>query len=653
MRIFSSTFQGKHLSGSSRSNAFMSYAPILAIAIIVILITLFILLLRKDRVDELRTKLIEDALWVEQNLFFQLRTHEENLERLSLEISKGQDPDILLNRLEHMKGIHPELQVISWFDEQRDEPLSLPRGYKAQQPASPLPRFKAWFPARFDEQLNEMLVDFQVPIFGANNQPTGLLRTSLSLNQLLTSQIPWWVAGQYEIVLVDNNSDRVIARRVNTALKTSDLNHSMSVDPPLHGVRLQLKPYTSGTTSTQTLLTVVIVGLAFFAIISLLVQYYYARKRQQAEQALLDEQTFRRAMENSMTTGMRARDLDGRILYVNPAFCRLVGWEANEIIGLSPPMPWWPADMVNETLDRHYQQNRTPTAQSFETRFLHRNGTILDIQVHEAPLINNQGKHMGWMGSIIDISSRKAQEERTSQQAEQLQKTAHLMSMGEVASTLAHELNQPLSAVASYAAGCLNLLDDDEPENRDDLRSGLQNLAAQNRRAGEIVRRTNDFVRKREPLLKPESLRPIILDSISFIHNDLLKHKVRPTLDIPETELVVMADRIMIEQVLFNLLRNALEALKNEDIDQRKIDINVQTQGNYALIAISDQGPGVAPDMVPLLFQPFSTNKTNGMGIGLNICRSIIELHRGTLWYETPANHGATFVFTLPLAKHD
>lgn len=631
----------------------MSYAPILAIAIIVILITLFILLLRKDRVDELRTKLIEDALWVEQNLFFQLRTHEENVERLAQEISKGQDPDVLLTRLQHVKDIHPELQIISWFDVQRDEPLTLPRGYNAQSPTNPLPRFKSWFPARKDGQLNEVLVDFQAPIFGVNNQPTGLLRTSLSLNQLLTSQIPWWVAGQYEIVLVDNNSDRVIARRVNTALKTSELSYSMSVDPPLHGVRLQLKPYTSGSTSTQTLLIIVIVGLAIFAIISLLVQYYYARKRQQAEQALLDEQNFRRAMENSMTTGMRARDLNGRILYVNPAFCQLVGWKADEIIGLSPPMPWWPPDMVNETLDRHYQQNRMPTAQSFETRFQHRDGSILDIQVHEAPLINNQGKHMGWMGSIIDISSRKAQEERTSQQAEQLQKTAHLMSMGEVASTLAHELNQPLSAVASYAAGCLNLLEDGETASHDDLRSGLESLAAQNRRAGEIVRRTNDFVRKRDPLLKHEELRPIILDSLSFIHNELLKHKVRTTLDLPEANLYVMADRIMIEQVLFNLLRNALEALKNQPVDQRKIDINVQTRGQHALIAVSDQGPGVAADMVPLLFQPFSTNKTNGMGIGLNICRSIIELHRGTLWYETPATHGATFVFTLPLAKHD
>ncbi|MGG4604759.1 ATP-binding protein [Paenalcaligenes sp. Me131] len=630
----------------------MSYAPILAIAIIVILITLFILLLRKDRVDELRTKLIEDALWVEQNLFFQLRTHEENIERLAQEISKGQDPNVLLTRLQHVKDIHPELQVISWFDQQREAPLTLPRGYNPLPATAPLPRFKAWFPARQDEQLNEVLVDFQVPIFGANNQPTGLLRTSLSLNQLLTSQIPWWVAGQYEIVLVDNNSDRVIARRVNAALKTSELSHSMSVDPPLHGVRLQLKPYTSGSTSTQTLLIIVIVGLAIFAIISLLVQYYYARKRQQAEHALLDEQAFRRAMENSMTTGMRARDLEGRILYVNPAFCRLVGWEANEIIGLAPPMPWWPPDMVNETLDRHYQQNRMPTAQSFETRFQHRDGSILDIQVHEAPLINNQGKHMGWMGSIIDISSRKAQEERTSQQAEQLQKTAHLMSMGEVASTLAHELNQPLSAVASYAAGCLNLLEDTD-SSPDDLRSGLKNLAAQNKRAGEIVRRTNDFVRKREPLVQSEKLRPIVLDSLGFIHNEMLKHKVRVTLDIPEAELYVMADRIMIEQVLFNLLRNALEALKNQPLDQRKIEINVQTRGQHALLAISDQGPGVAPEMMPLLFQPFSTNKVNGMGIGLNICRSIIELHRGTLWYESSASHGATFVFTLPLAKHD
>lgn len=633
---------------STLSSTVMSYMPILAIAIIVILIGLFIAVVKNDRAEEQRNKLIEDALWVEQNLVFHLRIYESNLERIAADLSTSTQQSELYARLAHMKTIHSELMSITWINTQGEALLTLPQGYSPDQPPLlPVPQMKAWRPAYYSAQHNDTLVDIVFPIFNEKNEISGALQASISLSQLLTNHVPWWVAENYEVVLI-NNSDQVIARRVKTASTTNALDHSMSVDPPLHGVRLRLTPYLSPSTPTLTLLITVIVGLAVLAIINLLVQHYYARKRRQAEQALLDEQAFRRAMENSITTGLRARDLHGRILYVNPAFCHLVGRNEADVIGLTPPMPWWPPEMLSETLERHYQQNQTPKAQSFETRFMQPDGTLLDVQVHEAPLVNSQGKHMGWMGSIIDITGRKAQEEYASQQAEQLQHTAHLMTMGEMTTTLAHELNQPLSAVASYTAGCMNLLKQHDPIEHEVLK-GLEHIAEQNRRAGEIIRRTHDFVRKREPLLLEENLRTMIQSSLSVMHAELRKHQVTLNTKLPATSVTVMADQIMVEQVILNLLRNALDSVRSITTRHRIIEVSVECHDQHALIIVSDNGAGVEDAMVPLLFQPFATTKKQGMGIGLNICRSIIELHHGTLWYEATSTPGAVFVFTLPL----
>ncbi|MCQ9617190.1 PAS domain S-box protein [Paenalcaligenes niemegkensis] len=634
----------------SFASSVMSYVPILAIAILVILIALFIIVVQKDRMDEQRSKLIEDALWVEQNLSFHLRTHESNLERIAAEINATAQQPELYARLAHMKAIHPELLSIVWLGAAGEELMTLPQGYSpdATLPA-PIPRMKAWIPAYFSAQQNDTLVDLIFPTFDEKNEVSGALLASISLSQLLTNQVPWWVAENYEVVLVDN-SDKVIARRVKTVSTSEQLSHSMSVDPPLHGVRLRLTPNLSPHPPILTLLLTVIVGLAVLAIINLLIQHYYARKRLQAEQALRNEQAFRRAMENSITTGLRARDLQGRILYVNPAFCRLVGRKESEITGLAPPMPWWAPEVLGETLERHYQQNQMPRAQSFETRFQHPDGTLLDVQVHEAPLINDRGKHVGWMGSMVDISSRKAQEAHAIQQAEQLQQTAHLMSMVEMTTTLAHELNQPLAAVASYAAGCMNLLKNDNL-NKAELHAGLEHVATQNRRAGEIIRRTHDFVRKREPLLLNEKLNTIVQDSIFFMQAELRKHNVKLRSDLPDEPVYVMADKTMIEQVILNLLRNAIEAVRHLESARRVIDVAFEWHDQHALIIISDNGPGVDESMVSLLFQPFASTKTQGMGIGLNICRSIVELHRGTLWYEATSTPGAAFVFTLPLTE--
>lgn len=626
----------------------MMYLPILAIVMIVLLISVFIFVVRQERLEEQKYKLIEDTLWVEQNLSFHLKLHETNLERILLDSQGAQSQSLIMTRLQHLKTIHNEVAAITWYDTKQNTLAHFSSVGVQQKPWTlAIPATRVWGFVYTTEE-GQAAVDLLLPTLDANNEISGLLQVTVLLGELLLNHVPWWIVESYEVVLVGLDNEEIVRRSQNVAL--NPLSHTMSLDPPLHGVSVRLTPYSSPSLPLLNSLIMAVIGLAALAIINLMVQFYYARKRQQAEQALLSEKAFRSAMENSMTTGMRARDLQGKILYVNSAFCRLVGRKKEEIIGLTPPMPWWPSEVVSETQERHYLQNQMPRAQSFETRFQHSSGKILDVQVHEAPLIDTEGKHVGWMGSMIDISSRKEQEENADRQVQALQQTAHLMTLGEMTTTLAHELNQPLSVIASYAAGCLNALSDSGVD-KDTLRYGIEQIALQNKRAGEIIRRTHDFVRKREPVLRPESLRGILDSCTEIMRKDFLKYRVALNYQKPSPEIQVLADKIMIEQVVLNLLNNALEAVRSLPLPQRNIQLTTQIQEGYALVIVRDTGVGVKDELVPLLFQPFTTTKSQGMGIGLNICRSIIELHRGTIWFEAIEKTGACFVFSLPIAE--
>ncbi len=172
-------------------------------------------------------------------------------------------------------------------------------------------------------------------------------------------------------------------------------------------------------------------------------------------------------MEASLTVGLRAKDHDGKVLFVNPAFCKMVGYAAAELVGHYPPMPYWLEDIHAEVLRRQEASGGVrPSPHSFETRFRRRDGTIINVQVYEAPLIDSSGIHQGWMGSLIDVTDQKRAAEQARVQVQALQQVGRLVTMGEMASMIAHELNQPLSAIASYATGSLNLLRSGKAEGR-------------------------------------------------------------------------------------------------------------------------------------------------------------------------------------------
>ena len=284
---------------------------------------------------------------------------------------------------------------------------------------------------------------------------------------------------------------------------------------------------------------------------------------------------------------------------------------------------------------------------------MRKDGSRFDALVYEAPLIDADGNHSGWMASVVDVTARKRAEDLARQQQEKLQATSRLVTMGEMASSLAHELNQPLAAITSYTAGCLNRLESGAFSSAE-FKEALGKLAVQAQRAGRIIRRVHDFVRKSEPKLAPCNLVEIIDDSIGLMESTSKLVNVRITREIELYPRELMGDRVMLEQVLLNLLRNAIEAMSGSGVGQERRVLTVrlvQPDDQQVQIHVVDRGSGIPREIRESLFTPFFTTKASGMGMGLNICRSIIEFHRGRLWFEENPEGGTVFIISLPVIK--
>jgi len=373
----------------------------------------------------------------------------------------------------------------------------------------------------------------------------------------------------------------------------------------------------------------------------------HVRGRLAAESALQAEVAFRKAMEDSVHTGLRARNLAGKITYVNPAFCHMVGWTAEELVGRSPPMPYWAEEYIDETRAMHDRvlAGQAPSA-GFEIKLKRSNGEIFDALIIEAPLIDHRGRHTGWMGSVVDITERKRAEEFERQQEERLQASARLITMGEMASSLAHELNQPLAAISSYIAGCRNLIASGSAQT--DIDAALAKCQHQARRAGYIIRRIYDFVQRHEPKTEPCNLAALLHDLITLIEVDARRKKVRAVHDFSALP-TIQADVILLGQAILNLMRNGIEAMSQTEEARRILTVTAHADADQVLIAVADNGCGIAAESARQLFEPFYTTKTEGLGIGLNICRSFVEAHRGRLWFDSLPGGGTVFHIALPL----
>jgi two-component system sensor histidine kinase DctS len=623
---------------------------------------------RQMESNERQEQLIADTLWVEQTIRFQLGRDEESLRGLSLEIAGGHlTPAQLHERLARLlKNGHELLRVIWLTPEGRlagsSDPQALPVELSAASKATMELTRKTRHPMYTQPEAQtpnpsaapaEVLMDYHVPLFRGDTYIGDLVAT-YKTSALLDEMVPWWFAQDNQVSLIDRD-DKVLARRAAAGPGHGVYTHKRALDLPGASVTLVTDSVKSEPQLLPNLLVGSVIVLSLGLLWSLLALWGHISRRLAAEGALRQQMSFRTAMENSLVTGLRARDLEGRITYVNPAFCQIVGYPAEEIVGKLPPMPYWAPEAMAEYQTRFASVLAGKVTPQFETFFQRPDGERVPVLIFEAPLVDKDGKQTGWMGSILDISDRKRIEELNRQQHEKLQASARLATMGEIASMLAHELNQPLAAISSYTTGALNLLeraggDGAAPVDCGVLKPALQQASAQAQRAGQIIRSVHEFVKKREPLRQAIAI-PSLLDSIgALIELQARQAYVSFRTQIPADLPMVRADRVMIEQVLLNLTRNAIESMQHIPPQRRVLNVAAEYDAATAQVSVAviDQGHGIPDDVAGRLFSPFFSTKAEGMGMGLNICRTAIEFHGGALTYRANPQGGTIFTFVLP-----
>jgi C4-dicarboxylate-specific signal transduction histidine kinase len=254
------------------------------------------------------------------------------------------------------------------------------------------------------------------------------------------------------------------------------------------------------------------------------------------------------------------------------------------------------------------------------------------------------------MHMASDITDRKQSDETNRQQQEKLLLTSRLLTVGEMASTLAHEINQPLAAIASYNQGCVRRLRSGQWD-AEEIATTLEKASAQAERAGQVIQRVREFLRNREPTRTAHDVNDVMSGVAKLVELEAEQAQVELKLKLHADLRPVLMDRIMVEQVVLNLVKNAIEAMKNTDQISRSLTMTtLPSSDDVVEVSVTDQGHGITAESEAELFKPFFTTKPEGMGIGLNICRSIVELHEGRLWFSRNVGAGSTFRFTLPVA---
>lgn len=516
------------------------------------------------------------------------------------------------------------------------------------------------------EGLGSEVIELCLPL-AAGGKDVGYLVASYRLQSVLAELMGHSLARRQEVSFTEADGTRLAmvgtARRGSRAFTAQQL-----LDLPGNTLVLRMDRWHTPPSVFPNVLTALVTAMSIALVTVLVVLVRDNRRRLRAESDLADALAFRKAMEDSLITGLRARDLQGRITYVNPAFCQMVGFEAHELLGQSVSAPYWPPELVEEYRQRYakHSAGQIPPREGVESVFMHKDGRRFPVLIIEAPLINAVGKHTGWMSAFLDISEQKRVEEISRASQERLQATARLATVGEMASLLSHELNQPLAAIASYANGSLNLLQAIQNEagaalppqahaDLQDVHIAMQRIAQQAERAGRIIKSVHDFVRRRDQSRESVAAQTLIDAVLPLVQLQARKLGVRVQVEVEPDLPPLWCDRTMVEQVLLNLTRNAMQAMDTPDIDTRVLLLQVhrapdRAGSRWLAFAVADIGVGLSDEVAERLFTPFFTTRPEGMGLGLSLCRTVVEQHGGALAFAHNQPRGTVFTFTVPTA---
>lgn len=391
---------------------------------------------------------------------------------------------------------------------------------------------------------------------------------------------------------------------------------------------------------------------------------------QHAEERLRESEERFRLAAKAARDAVWDWDLRQDKVWRSEGFQTLFGYTSEAI---SPDAAWWierihpdDRDRVRKVLPAN--DASAPAQCTVEYRFRRADGSYADVLDRGFVMYDGEGHPVRMVGSLMDMSERRRAEELAQLQQAEMAHIARISTMGEVATGLAHELNQPLAAIANYAESCVQAIRATLPPAETSaapaasalppttakLLEWVEKIAANTHRAGEIIRRLRTFTRKSDSRRSTVAVDELVTDVVELMEAETRRRRMRIVWQA-RSEAQVVADAVQIQQVLFNLLHNAFEAMADNADDQRQVTLSVQADARVVTVSVADVGPGIATENRDRVFEAFFTSKPNGMGIGLAISRSIVEDHGGRLWFHANPNRGVTFHFALPISgvPHD
>lgn len=401
------------------------------------------------------------------------------------------------------------------------------------------------------------------------------------------------------------------------------------------------------------------VQTAIFALVGLAITWmgemlHHARRAiDRTEGALRMREAHLRSILDTVPDATVVIDEQGRITSFSAAAVRQFGYTESDVLGQNVRI------LMPEPYHHEHDEYIHRYLATGEKRIIgidrvvvgrRKDGSTFPMKLAVGEMRSASGRF--FTGFIRDLTEREESEARLQEIQNELARLARLTELGEMASTLAHELNQPLAAIANYAQGCVRLLDGMNAATAGLMRDALEDTARQSLRAGEIIRHLREFVTRGETEKTPEDLRKLVEEAGALALVGSREQGVRSVFAFMTDKKKVLVDRVQIQQVLINLMRNAMEAMRESE--RRELIVRtMQGEPGQLVIEVADTGPGISEDIAAHLFQPFITSKTSGMGIGLSICKRIVEAHRGVISASPNESGGTTFRFSLPIAEEE
>jgi PAS domain S-box-containing protein len=376
-------------------------------------------------------------------------------------------------------------------------------------------------------------------------------------------------------------------------------------------------------------------------------------ERKKIEVALRANKARYQSLVNTLPYGVDEISSDGTILFANKALHKLYACDPGSLVGQSV-FDRMPEKADREQLKRYlaYLVKETPPIKTYIGNKLTDDGRKIEVQIDWEYNFNPDGSVRSFTSVVTDTAERRHAEQNLNSQHHELAHVARVSTMGEMATGIAHELNQPLAAIVNYTRGCIRRLKSQGDTNPDELVNVMQGVADEAERAAAIIQRMRDFVKKGDLTQASVDINEIVKESLQFFNHEFTQREVDVNITLADEPFYVFVDRIQLSQVLVNIIRNALEAVSEVPFEKRRIELRVTPDKSACVkVEVYNSGPTLAADEASKAFDPFYTTKSNGMGMGLAISRTIIEAHGGELKACADQKDGACFVIVLPKSK--